>query len=585
MPISYTHKTIFIHIPKTAGCSLSECLDIPSSGIVSLRGEIQESDKRKYHVKGDWWHHLPVVKVKDILPRDVFEQYFKFTFVRNPWDRVVSLFFFTRRLPLSETCSLDFETWVKYYCQRENVYSQSDLITDGAGNFLVEFIGRYENLNHDWMRVSQRLSLPSKRLPHYNQTKRMHYSNYYDEHTKQLVGERFQEDIDRFGYSFARQHKYFHFHAKKAGKPQKYRQHHPPNHEESFKQGLFIVCMILKNKIDFLAEALQQGQVHLFSFATFVREQQISGFLYPALKSNSLVDNLPAYLVSLVQANYFNEWIMNEMLMKEIRALHQHFQAAGKDVIYMKGPFFVERFYGNIDRRKIRDIDIFARKEDVDGIHQILVQQGYGRRSKVLLGKERMLKHTHHFEYWKDNLPLDLHWAFCNKAGFALDYEKIWDARKVYTHRGKEYFVLADEYKLVLRIISIFKDIEVGNLTLKSCLDMYMLLRALGQGLDWGRFWVAREAEGLSAVSVNILDLVLSVFDCRQECPELERALQSQRHLIKCQDLSSQINLFKHSQWAIQQKQWAFGLYPQGQVKAIFDWGKSLPFRLAMHQE
>jgi len=155
--------------------------------------------------------HLTAIEMKDRYADD-WDKMFKFSFVRNPWDKVVSHYHYrikTNQTNLG-TSLISFKEWVtKSYGNQDSFYydnvkmfmPQTDWISDSEGNIMVDFVGRFEHINADFKIVCQRLKIQGD-LPHLNVSSHQHYSHYYDDETKLIIKDWFQKDIENFNYSF-----------------------------------------------------------------------------------------------------------------------------------------------------------------------------------------------------------------------------------------------------------------------------------------------------------------------------------------------------------------------------------------------
>ena len=131
-----------------------------------------------------------------------YDDYFKFAFVRNPWDRVVSWFGFGKKVHRDDL-NIKNETFDNFILNKSKSHRWGG-DNQHQHNFTncCDFIGRFENLQEDFNTICGKIGIPQQKLPHQNKSKHKYYTEYYDEKTKQIVAEVFAKDIEHFGYKF-----------------------------------------------------------------------------------------------------------------------------------------------------------------------------------------------------------------------------------------------------------------------------------------------------------------------------------------------------------------------------------------------
>lgn len=230
-------KCVFIHIPKTAGTSIERVLcppvkysstagNRPNHGWhVTKNGTFTISSVVDTNLFGGWneehkfWmQHATMQQINDLYEESVSE-YFKFTFIRNPYERAVSDWMFLRGERGDPNKNIQSKTFLKYLNRTghfkemlttrndkrtriDHTYPQCDFIYDKNGNCLVDFIGRFENLQADFNTICDKIGIPRQKLPHEKKRNYKHYTEYYDEETKQIVAQLYARDIELFGYIF-----------------------------------------------------------------------------------------------------------------------------------------------------------------------------------------------------------------------------------------------------------------------------------------------------------------------------------------------------------------------------------------------
>lgn len=222
MILSHKHKFIFICNGKTGTTSIEH----------GLR-DLDESMDMNSGCPGLWnSKHMPSAVAKAMLPAAVWDDYFKFAFVRNPYDWCVSIYKhnFRSRLQLRKIlrhpisapqwvlahwrdrsrrakCMLDVADveFLFEYLRRfralpiaKSLY-QSNYVQDVDGRLILDFVGKFEALNEDVRHVQDRIGFHFD-LPHLNATKHPHYSKFLTPAAIKTVGRLWEPDFLAFGY-------------------------------------------------------------------------------------------------------------------------------------------------------------------------------------------------------------------------------------------------------------------------------------------------------------------------------------------------------------------------------------------------
>ena len=177
----------------------------------SLGGDI--SDPRKHYTAREW---------REIYGGKVWNSCFKFSFVRNPWDRLVSWWslvdnsrnfnaqppnaFFAyvlERATSFEEFLLRCDAEIFDRDGRKNIFrNQIDYLAGDADELIVDFVGRFERLQESFNEISIRLGRAPIELPQNNASHHAAYTDYYTPVTAEIVAKRYARDIEQFGYRF-----------------------------------------------------------------------------------------------------------------------------------------------------------------------------------------------------------------------------------------------------------------------------------------------------------------------------------------------------------------------------------------------
>lgn len=188
-------KAIFIHIPKCAGIAIKQALFDDLSG-----------------------GHTTLSAYCRVFEPELFLTYFKFTFIRNPWDRLVSAYHFLKAGGYDEADRkwfarelggyTDFDDFVRNWLRLDNIYKhihfcpQMEFLEDSNHRGVkVDYIGLYENIANDFDYIARHLSVGNT-LQHGNASRHKSYREYYCDTTREIVHQIYRRDIVQFGYDF-----------------------------------------------------------------------------------------------------------------------------------------------------------------------------------------------------------------------------------------------------------------------------------------------------------------------------------------------------------------------------------------------
>ena len=177
MFINHKHKFIFIHVPKNAGTSIRNSFNI--------NGYDKKVVSRRYP-------HSTCSEIKKYIGDDTWNEYYKFSFVRHPFDRLVSFYHFHKsnqykhKVGRERAYTQTFKEWVMNTKDKNVIQTQSDYLDEQ-----INFIGCYEDLQEDFNSVCNQIGIPSYEL----------WSTFWDDELNKYILDKYQRDFQNFAYS------------------------------------------------------------------------------------------------------------------------------------------------------------------------------------------------------------------------------------------------------------------------------------------------------------------------------------------------------------------------------------------------
>ncbi|WP_425044224.1 sulfotransferase family 2 domain-containing protein [Primorskyibacter sp. S87] len=200
MPIYPSHKALFVHIPKNGGSTVTTLLKRDSF----FGRRVNQTDPRD-------GGRETISELLEVMG-DEAKDYFKFSFVRNPWDRAVSAYHYVcQRRPemVSVNSHPTFAEFTRAFADDPEQFlkiryfrPQFEYLTTQDGDRPLDYIGHFENYDSDLRDVLKKIGIRRTLIRHRKKTKRSDYRDYYDDRAREAIAGIYARDIEELGYEF-----------------------------------------------------------------------------------------------------------------------------------------------------------------------------------------------------------------------------------------------------------------------------------------------------------------------------------------------------------------------------------------------
>lgn len=229
MILSHAHRFIYVKTYKTASTSIESALAAvcgPEDVITPASDQLMQTregeraqnwrldhplvpprplwrrllgrPERRYHQSVGFYEHMPASRIRDYVGEQVWRDYYKFSFERNPWDRQVSWYYYKTK---SKEQRPSFD---KFLADRRRAYVENYDLYSLDGRVALDFVGQYETLVEDFGTAVAAIGLPAVTLPRTNVSpdQGRDYRRFYRDETRDRMADWYAREIEAFGYAF-----------------------------------------------------------------------------------------------------------------------------------------------------------------------------------------------------------------------------------------------------------------------------------------------------------------------------------------------------------------------------------------------
>jgi hypothetical protein len=210
--IDNNYQFLFVHVPKCAGTSIEKFFGYNYDGNKYFEHKFEKIAHPK---------HFSLDSYSKIIPKHIMDNLYKFAFIRNPFELMVSLYNYALhsdrvawngRYDYEYKRGVSFDHYVRYVQKisqetQRNVYDTNAVSLKEwveSDNIELDFIGRFENLEHDFQIVMDELGIKDRKIPFENKSKvkNVNYREYYTNTTKDIIYNIFERDLKKYNYDF-----------------------------------------------------------------------------------------------------------------------------------------------------------------------------------------------------------------------------------------------------------------------------------------------------------------------------------------------------------------------------------------------
>lgn len=202
-------KVWFVDIPRTSSSSIKVELEKRYGLIFGKKNLTDQAFVSNQIIP----NHIPAKFMRKMLGGDIWDHLFTFSFVRNPWDRMVSMYNYRKKLARNIPENMTFSEYIRLlykdrgtglFQYHGHYFSNADYLVGDDDEILVSFVGRYENRENDIKTIVEYTGIQDigKISTQKSRETADPYCHYYNDESREIVADLFSRDLDIFGYTF-----------------------------------------------------------------------------------------------------------------------------------------------------------------------------------------------------------------------------------------------------------------------------------------------------------------------------------------------------------------------------------------------
>ena len=311
-----------------------------------------------------------------------------------------------------------------------------------------------------------------------------------------------------------------------------------------------------------------------------LEKSRLAGYFYILVRENDLVEVLPPLVVDELAAAYQRQVAKNKKNLALLVDLKKRLGDARVPFATLKGLYLAQRYFGDIRRRFMSDVDILVHPGDLEVALEAAAKMGLDPTGGADVDPRNPLWGIHAVEVRGEAGALDIHHAIRKLPNIEFDYTRIWNDTREFSIGDVTLLTLGDSDTLLVSAIGLGADIQNSHHNLRKIWDIYVMLRELDTALDWDRFFAHREREGSLKLVANVFAFCLLLLEAEHECPRLRQALRVHDRLLLIRSAAKAEQVFTRERQNLANRMLFSRLLPVSPLHYWLRWLLTLPVRV-----
>jgi hypothetical protein len=318
--------------------------------------------------------------------------------------------------------------------------------------------------------------------------------------------------------------------------------------EAEFTRLITLMRHLNDHSPEMATQQFQTDPAYVEGMVATLRRNRLSAYCYQLLEANSLQALLPDTLLTEMTEAADEQSKRAAEQLRLLAKLKERFDAADIPFIALKGLYISQRFFGNISRRFMWDLDVLIAPRHLPRATSVLQEMGMTNDSLQPVDVTNSWWGIHAVEFTSDRGKVDIHVNLRNLPGIEIDLDHQWRERRNYAIDGIEIPCAGDENTLFLCCLGLGTDLRRGRRNLRKIWDVYIMLREMDGQTDWHDFLQRRQQDGSLKLVINVLAFVIYLVDCMDECLASLAAMEHHSRLLLITNKNQAVALYEHDQ-------------------------------------